>query len=141
MELPWRTPIVNARWRWLRPAGYALILLLLIAPLIQFQRGTMKYLELAREAERTAALTPQEAAEAGKDHKGAIGRWRSDIRHFWQGENIYLGVVPEGVYIPPLDHAPGEGWAVKHPNMAFVVLLLTPFAYLPVPVMALLFNL
>ncbi|MGI9015369.1 MAG: glycosyltransferase family 87 protein [Phycisphaerales bacterium] len=103
--------------------GYALLAILLIATMFQFQRGTIKHLNLAREHAKQ-----QEAAEASgatiepleKDHKGAIGRWRSEIHDFWEGENIYRGL---------------------HPNMPFVVVLLSPFTYVSVPMMALLFNL
>jgi hypothetical protein len=152
MELPWRTtPIANPSRRWLRPAGYALLAIILILPVIQFQRGTMKYLNRAEEAREAHAgapgppLPPLSPGERGavleKDHKGAIGRWRADIQAFWRGENIYLGVAPTTIYVPPENPAPGEGWAVKHPNMPFVVMLLTPFTWLPVPLMALHFNL
>lgn len=133
MELSWQTtPILNPRRRWLRPAGYLLIALILILPVIQFQRGTIKYLERAQEDQ-------EPGAEAGKDHKGAIGRWRREIHDFWLGHNIYLRseVVEESGVV-----AAGDGDSrVLHPNMPFVVLLLSPFTWLPVPLMALAFNL
>lgn len=123
--LPYETPPLPKKWAWARPGAYALVTLVLILTMLQFHRGTMKRASQAQEA------------ATDKDSKGAIGRWRADIRQFWSGENIYLSPVPVGM----ADPRPHDGWRATHPNMPFVVLLLTPFAYMPVWLMALSYNL
>lgn len=81
---------------------------------------------------------------------GAIPRWTIAVRRFWAGENIY-GPHPQvergdpltGQPLAPLPETPT--WPVPpdsieealrspiflHPNMPFVVVLLTPLAWLP----------
>jgi hypothetical protein len=116
-------------------AAYVILAVWLIAVVVQFQYGTMRRAAkmpppAAVEVRAAGAATLPEEHLPEKTHKGAIGRWRKAVRHFWAGENIYLQV---GQAEPP-------GVAL-HPNMPFVVILLTPFAYLPAWAMALCFNL
>lgn len=59
--------------------------------------------------------------------KGAVVRWRGAVRAYWAGENIYRTRVKEGEM-------------GMHPNMPVTVLLLTPFACLPVAWSVLAFN-
>ena len=66
-----------------RVACYALFAVALLAPVVQFQHGTMKNLAKAESA--------AEASSDVKTHKGAIGRWRTAIHQFWDGRNIYRG--------------------------------------------------
>ena len=147
-SLPYCTPIPSAprlrrRAKAARIAAYVLLGVALIAPVVQFQVGTMRRI---REAEEFTRLHPGRSLAGVKQHKGAIGRWRKAVRQFWGGWDIYQD--------PSKPSAPGEnrasspsppkiegGRAWLHPNMPFVVILLTPLAYLPVPVMALVFNL
>ncbi len=58
-------------------------------------------------------------------HKGAIERWRRAVEPFWSGEDIYATEGPHRL----------------HPNMPFVVILLTPLAKLPMLTMSLAINL
>jgi len=126
--------------RALRLAAYILAAAVLIAPAVQFQVGTMSRQD---EAEELARQHPETPAESFKDHKGAIGRWRKAVRAMWAGWNIYRapGEAPAGGASPGERASFPEGEnIVLHPNMPFVVLLLTPLAYLPVSLMALTFN-
>jgi len=108
----------------LRLVAYLAVAAALIAPVAQFQYQTSRNL---RKAELSRAEAARRNIESpGKTHKGAIGRWRFAVRELWDGQNIYR---PDG---------PGK--AKLHPNMPFTVMLLTPFAYLPVWAMALSFN-
>ena len=101
-----------------RIAGYVLLAGILIAPVVSFQIST--------------ARKHAKAGQVGvKSHKGAIGRWRSAVREFWAGKNIYRRS-------DETDGDAGRVWL--HPNTPFTVMLLTPFAYLPVPAMTLTFN-
>ena len=104
----------------MRIAVYVALAAFLIAPAVQFQHSTMK------KARKAAArgLTTQ---AAGSETKGAIGRWRFTVREFWAGRNIYVAESP-------------DGGVVLHPNMPFTVILLTPFAYLPLGAATALFN-
>ncbi|MHC4562174.1 MAG: glycosyltransferase family 87 protein [Planctomycetota bacterium] len=115
LRLPYRSPLPDDPRR--RPAAralritvYALIALMLIAVVVQFQAGTLERLN---------------RPEGEKSHKGAVARWAPTVRAFWEGHNIY-----------EKDTGPYR----MHPNMPFVVILLTPLAYLSVPTMALVLN-
>ncbi len=130
-RLPYASDPLPEKWRWLRPAGYALLAIVLVLLILQFQRGTIKALRKAEQAAASGSI------EKVKKHRGAIGRWRHDIHAFWSGQNIYLAPLPEG----QPDHRPRNQHLSKHPNMPLVIVLLTPFAYLPIPVMALTYNL
>ncbi len=87
-----------------------------------------------------------------KRTKGAIARWSKAVRKFWAGENIYgglhrVGDPLTGELLPGKTLRPDKPLAVGgspeelrdrplwlHPNMPFVVILLTPLAYLPVAI-------
>ncbi|KKK74354.1 hypothetical protein LCGC14_2884620, partial [marine sediment metagenome] len=111
----------------------------MIAPVAQFQRKTLRNHRKAVQFDaKNPGWTPA-VAEAGgprrpKQHAGAIGRWRKAVRRFWAGENIYLAVPPGGR--DPNLH-PRDKPVRLHPNMPFVLMLMTPFAYLSVGAMAL----
>lgn len=101
-----------------RIAGYVLLAGILIAPVVSFQISTMRRQAKAGQIDE-------------KSHKGAIGRWSYAVREFWAGKNIYRR---------PDETNDDVGQKRLHPNMPFTVILLTPFAYMPVPAMALTFN-
>jgi len=120
------------RRSWALWAVCAVLTVWLIAAAVQFQLITMR---AARTSSALAlgeggAATAADEQSPEKTHKGAIGRWRKAVRGLWEGDNIYLTVRQK---------SPGS--VAMHPNMPFVVILLTPFAYLPVWAMALVFNL
>ncbi|MFW5841069.1 MAG: glycosyltransferase family 87 protein, partial [Planctomycetota bacterium] len=126
--------------RGLRIAAVILIPVVLIIPMIQFLHGTMENRQAGLEWDRqvAAAEDPTTLGEEPKSTKGAIGRWRFAAREFWAGANIYLAPqAPDGSN----DYAE-HGQPVKdqrswlHPNMPFTVILLSPFAYLPIWAMA-----
>ena len=150
-SLPYESPLPAepGKRRWVKAARIALYVLLagaLITPAIQFQVVTMKNLRAGQEYDRRAAageLRPDE--KPPKAHKGAIGRWRKAVRLFWKGENIYTrpaevrDAAGNAEELTPEDEgSAGEVWL--HPHMPFTVILLTPFAYMPVWVTALSFN-
>ena len=99
------------------------------------------------------ALSPAQRAELArkaigappKPHKGAIGRWRKAVRALWAGQNIYM--APDdpdlAAHLEQLDSDDDEGTHViyLHPNMPFTVILMTPFAYMPIGAMALSWSL
>ncbi len=125
-------PAKRRRARVVRVVVYCLFAVALIAPLVQFQSGTMRRLRRAEQATRAAATASpgQQAAipqAVYKAHKGAIGRWRTAVWAFWEGKNIYTRVG-------------GRHRVRLHPNMPFTVILLSPFAYLSVGTAALVFN-
>jgi hypothetical protein len=116
-------------------AGYLILAGWVIAAAVQFQYLTMRQAGKAApppasQARGRAGASASQEQLPEKATKGAIGRWRKAVRHFWAGENIYL---PVGQAV--------QGGVALHPNMPFVVILLTPFAYLPIWAMALGFNL
>ncbi len=120
-SLPYTSPLpegagARGHIKRLRVVAYIVAAVLLIIPAVQFQYGTMTR---QRKADaRAAASAPSREADVTKTTKGAIGRWRIAVREFWAGGEIY---EPK---------APGRRtWL--HPNMPFTVILLTPFAYLP----------
>lgn len=115
-----------------------------------YREAVTAYEENPTEANRQAAA----AAAAGvteKRTKGAIGRWRKAVRQFWAGRNIYqpvrgagagdplTGELLPGASVPPAPPPrPGaptseivDSDAWLHPNMPFVVILLTPITSLP----------
>jgi len=118
-----------------------------VTPVVQFQIGTMRRLRTAAAFDRrhpdwcpATAATRRPGA-----HKGAIGRWRKAAQQFWQGRNIYrlipenhsaLATQPVSSVACPADYGPTS----MHPNCPFTVILLSPFAYMPVWAMALSYN-
>ena len=125
------------RWKVLRAAAYAMLLATAVAPVVQFQYGTARNLRKAEEFQRrqAAGLTAP-GEEPPKGHKGAVARWRLAVRQFWEGRNIYLKPSPAG----SRDAGIGDDEVLLHPNMPFVVVLLSPFAYLPTATMAMVYN-
>lgn len=151
VTLPHSPPARPSPWPWLRWVLLGVAGVALLVTVIQFEALTIKSFKKAPQSllagpaqaqSPLAASSPSTTpAKAVKFHKGAIGRWRYAVQQFWHGRNIYV--------------APGSGEAVGgdesgqatfapvvlHPNMPIVVLLLTPFAYMPVWLMALTFSL
>jgi len=112
-----------------RVAVYIAAAAMLIVPVIKFQMslaGRIRRLNEHNLLVAEGAIAP--GVPPPKSHKGAITRWRIAVYKFWAGGNIYK-------------QHPGEGDLRLHPNMPFVVMLLTPFAYMPVLPMTLCFNL
>ena len=153
--LPYVSPLpaeagARRRVRVLRVAAYVAVAAALIVPIVGFQRSTLRTLRKAGEFDAAnpdwnTAIGRAEGTRRPAADKGAIGRWRKAVRQFWAGRNIYDK--------PPIDYAtvntqpvssvespPDWGVVFMHPNTPFVVLLLTPFAYLPVGAMALSYN-
>lgn len=123
----------------IRIAAVSLFIALLAIPTLQLQMGTMKNQKKAAKYDKLLAegkLTPEQI-DAGrpKSHKGAVNRWRRACDSFWNGNNIYL--TPTQLAAQPQGNDPGM---FLHPNMPFVVILLSPFALLPMSVGGLLFT-
>ncbi len=141
----------NVHVRRLTAIGWVLLAAAFVVPVVQFQHGTRKALRRAtafdREHPDWNRLRGAARGLARPDaDKGAIGRWRRAVRQFWRGRNIYAMIPPNSAEVDtqPVSAAgePGDyGPAYMHPNTPLVLLLLTPFAYLPVEAMALAFNL
>ena len=114
------------------------------------------------EANRLAALSAAEAVITVKRRQGAIPRWTVAVRQFWKGVNIYRSMpgqgagdpltgerrvgAPQAAPTPPvcLDATPAElieRPVFLHPNMPFVVIALTPVAYLSAQAMVAAVNL
>ncbi|HDZ44613.1 MAG TPA: DUF2029 domain-containing protein [Phycisphaerae bacterium] len=115
LSLPYRSllPDDPRRRRAVRRARigvYILVAVALIAPILQFQHSTVERLNRIE----------------GKRHKGALARWQPAVRGFWAGHNIYAKE----------ETAPHR----LHPNMPFVVILLTPLTALPAAQMGLALN-
>lgn len=102
-------------------------------------------------ANRRRAADAARGAANVKRNRGAIGRWCKAVRQFWAGRNIYrpvrgagagdslTGELLDGASVPP-KRVPAPGASLEeiidtdawlHPNMPFVVILLTPLAYVP----------
>jgi len=113
---------------WKRVAGYVLVGLMLLIPVIKFEADTLRTLRKVEQARLRGE-------ERDKTWRGAIGRWARDIEAFWEGKDIYLPPLPPD----QPDTRDRAGWPAMHPNMPFVVVLLTPFVLLPPAAMALAF--
>lgn len=138
------TPAGRRRARAGRIAAYVLAVAAIVVPIIQFQHKTTRNLDKLDTFERQLAAGQAQPHQRPKSHKGAIGRWRFAVRQFWAGRNIYLAPDAEEFIEDarawredPTDFPP----VIMHPNMPIVVILLSPFAYLSVPTMALTFSL
>lgn len=121
---PGRSPAARA----LRGVAYFLLFAAVVTPVIQFQVQSQEAWQKDRAIE---ALSPAERAAVGpiKTHHGAIERWMKAIGLFWEGRNIYVSH----------DRAEEVGvWL--HPNSPGMVVLMSPLALLPGPMMALVFN-
>lgn len=114
----------------LRIVAYVLLAGALLTPVVQFQYLAYRVYKASPEAK---------TAGDAKDTKGAIWRWRLAVREFWAGQNIYQ-TPDEAAKLPVGDRQTwGNVWL--HPNMPFTVMLMTPFAYMPVLTMTLVYNL
>jgi hypothetical protein len=111
-----------------RVAGYVLVLGAILTSIIQFGYSNARQHRLAASFDaQHGRLTEQELAarnlERPKGSMGAIPRWRKAIGEFWAGADIYKP------HAGPDEDKAGE--TALHPNMPFVVILLTPFTWLP----------
>jgi len=117
----------------------------------EYQMALAEYEDDPTPANRQLALEAARRVANEKRHKGAIARWCKAVRQFWAGKNIYrpvrgagaadplTGRLRPGASVPPepqprLGASPAEiadADAWLHPNTPFVVILLTPLAYLP----------
>ena len=129
-----------------RVLAYVLLAGALITPIIQFQVGTLRNARRGAEFDRKYPGWTRAVASAGgpkrpKAHKGAIGRWCKAVRPFWAGQNIYRRGRLDAGLESTAQAQPGQRPIRMHPNMPFVLILLTPFAYLPTGAMALCWSL
>lgn len=144
VEMP--TPADPRRARVARVAAWVALSAALIVPVVQFQHQTTRNLRRGEMFDRAhPGWTRQDARDGGpqrpKASKGAIGRWRKAVRHFWQGQNIYGRMEIDATTGRGVDDDEDEQRPTYlHPNMPAVVVLLTPFAYLPIPAAALAWN-
>jgi hypothetical protein len=154
--LPFDMPLSDdpkaARWqKVVRVAAHVVLAAALIVPVVQIQTITMRNLRKAGEWDRRkeAGQLSQAQLEEGrpKGSKGAIARWSIAARALWRGQNIYTKPPKPGEAkdVKPDDEADVDdedyGREIHlHPNMPFVVMLITPFAYLPISSMALVFS-
>jgi len=125
-EAPRRRPWARAA----RIAAYLGLLAALIGVVAQFQVLTQREMGAARRVVGPDAPDRELLAVA---HKGALARWSKAVRQFWRGRNIYRTREAASAEGP-------EPAVWLHPNMPLVVLLLSPFAYLPATWMALSWN-
>lgn len=155
-SLPYDVPVSDdpktaRRQKVLRVAVYVVVAVALIVPVVQIQVITLRNQRKAQEYDRRkeAGTLSEKQIKRGrpKPHKGAIARWSVAARAFWRGQNIYTmppkpGEAPD--VKPPdekdVDDAEYGRQIHLHPNMPFVVMLITPFAYLPVSSAALVFS-
>lgn len=132
--------------RVLRIAAYAAFAVAMLVPTIQFEvkilENQAEYDEWVARRDAGELTARQLAAGPPKSHKGAVNRWGPHVKAFWQGENIYVNsedYVATNASRPPAERRDDMG--IRHPNMPFVVILLTPFSYLPDAVGGLLWTL
>lgn len=130
----------------LRILAYALLAAALITPVIQLQHKILrnqKRMETYHQKRSADTLPAAEKAKGPpKGHKGALNRWRPQIRAFWRGENIYVST--EQYISENAARTAGQkrtDYGIRHPNSIFMVLLLTPFAYLPTSCAGLVYSL
>ncbi len=160
-------PCAVRRVRVLRAIGYALVVTAFVVPVLQFERGVLKTQAKREKFDRRFAAGKAKWENRPEGSKGAVSRWAKAVRQFWGGHNIYAA-RPEATLAAEDEHdlEPAEVFPATattpaaaedsrggprrpvfgrrvalHPNMPFVVVLLTPFAYLPAWAMALSFNL
>lgn len=146
ISLP-QDPPARKRAAILRIAGWVAMAALLVGAAVQFENGTVRHDRKARQFDRahpewTAAMQRAGTLER-PDTKGAVARWRDAVYQFWAGYNIYE-MPPEDPNSEPVVARSDPAWVGRvymHPNSPPVVLLLTPFAFMPVWLMAALFNL
>jgi len=140
-SLPYRSPLPTdpakrKRARIARAAAYVIAAAALIAPVIQFQGGIIKRLRKAEKFDRQAAAGEVDSGETRPYvGKGALARWRAATYEFWAGYNIYELPPEEGIDAASNIQDPVRAAQVQtvymHPNMPFTVILLSPFAYMP----------
>ena len=165
-SLPYSTldpadPAGRGRIKAARIAAYILLAVAIITPIVQFQvmtrrnhrRGVVYRQALRDFRSKYGHLTTQQLARQGltpptppkKVHKGAVARWRVAVRAFWEGRNIYLKKGASRAPNTPVAAAGQPKDRLKnvwlHPNTPFTVILLTPFAMMPVLAMAVALNL
>jgi hypothetical protein len=144
-DQPLRIGRLRLSARGVRIAAYVLLAVALIVPVIQVQHSVMEDIEKVDDwhARREAGKLTERQIAAGppRGTTGALNRWASHVRGFWAGENIYVE-GHEYVRISrsrPAGEERDDG-GIRHPNMPFVVILLTPFAYMPHEIAALVWS-
>jgi len=145
-SLPYESPLPvdprrAGRVRALRVAACALLAAALIAPVVQFQHGTVK-----RERRRQGLLQKVESGKIAAEDvpivgtKGAIARWSKAVRQFWAGRNIYQAGQADADRSGLTYQQRQQRDVWLHPNMPFTVIMLSPFAYMPIQWQALSVN-
>lgn len=140
------TPAHRTKLKIARIAAYIALAAALLVPVVQLEFKTLKNQHKNRQYKQklaAGALTDKERLKGPpKAHKGAVNRWRSAVLGLWSGENIYE--TPQQFverYRREGRQIDTDNIAVLHPNMPFTVMLLTPFALLPVSLGGLVFSL
>ena len=134
----------------LRVVLYILFFTAMIVPIVQLESTVLRNQRRARQYNtrlQENRLTEKDIQDGPpKGTKGAVNRWRTAVHEFWDGKNIYLSSEQRTGQIattdePSSDEDSDEESSVSlHPNMPFVVILLTPFSYLPMWAGGLLFT-
>ncbi|MCK5113979.1 MAG: DUF2029 domain-containing protein [Phycisphaerae bacterium] len=125
--------------RGLRIAAYVLFLAAMIIPIVQLESTVLRNQRRARGYDtrlQENRLTEKDIRKGRpKATKGAVNRWRTAVHEFWDGKNIYLSSEQKTDQLAAATAAGKKadevGKVALHPNMPFVVILLTPFLYLP----------
>lgn len=128
----------------LRIVLYVLFFAAMIIPIVQLESTVLRNQRRLREYNtrlRENRLTEKDirSGKPPKGHKGAVNRWRTAVHKFWDGENIYCSPGQAGEHSSD-KNANKRPTVFLHPNMPFVVILLTPFSYLPMWAGGLLFT-
>jgi len=127
----------------LRVVLYVLFFAAMIIPIVQLESTVLRNQRRLQEYNtrlQENRLTEKDVRRGPpKGTKGAVNRWGKAVRKFWDGENIYL--TAEQAAEPLSDSNANRRSSISlHPNMPFVVILLTPFSYLPMWAGGLLFT-
>ncbi len=136
-SLPYTTPLPaqgRAR-RWAvvaRVAAYVLVLAAMVTAVVQIEVSvvsTHRKHEAFRQQHGRGHLPP--GAAEPKRTQGAMDRWRTAMRQFWRGQNIYQARPAQGTEPGGEGGQTAEGINYLHPNMPFTVIVLSPLALLP----------
>jgi hypothetical protein len=127
---------------------YIALVVALVVPVVQLQHKTLRNHRKAQAYSQKLQAGELDQAQLRKGppkaHAGAVNRWRKAVHAFWAGENIYETVAQLNQR-----HRRDERMGKKvdrgksvamHPNMPFTVILLTPFAMMPVWLGGLVFS-
>lgn len=151
-SLPYETALpagasdaMGTRLKIVRIGVYIILAAAFIAPVVQLEFKTLKNQRKSQQYKQKLAagtLTEKELQKGPpKPHAGAVNRWRKAVTAFWKGENIYETPQQYKMRKKRKDKkVDPEKVVVLHPNMPFVVMLLSPFTLLPVAIGGLIFS-